>query len=94
MIFVPTAVDAFFSEIFQPIADHKRPTSGTTLDLEDPGCLKDGVPEFAVYPINVDEAGIELVPVNLRTADTRRHKVYRDYVSDALLKHYRTLTQG
>lgn len=89
--FVPTVIDAFFSEIFQPTQDHQSPTRGTTIDLEDPNNLKDGVPEFAVRPLEIDMADIELIPVNLKESARPAHKVYRDDVSDSLLKYYENL---
>jgi hypothetical protein len=91
MVFVPTAIDAFFSEIFQPTDDQNSPTCGVTIDLEHSPRLKDGVPEFAVPPIELDDAEIEFRPVNLRIESERRHKLYREDISDALLDHYKKL---
>jgi hypothetical protein len=87
LAFVPTVVDGFFFEIFQATADSESPRWGTTIDLEDPENLKAGVSEYVVPPLDIDEAEIQLMPINL-TTNRSSHRVYHDDIADSLLAYY------
>jgi hypothetical protein len=75
---VPTVVDGFVSEIFQPADLLKIPTppSGTTINLDGPGPLTDGEEEFVLS--KVDVGAIKFKPVLIDRSLRNQHRVVRN----------------
>lgn len=86
LAFVPTILDAFYLQIFRATSDADAPRSGTTINLEDPKLLKEGVEEYVVRPLDIDGGEIEVLPVDL--TNENRHNVHLSDVVEPLLAYY------
>ncbi|HJQ69828.1 MAG TPA: hypothetical protein VKA70_12685 [Blastocatellia bacterium] len=83
---VPTVLDAFDSEIFHPSRDEDKPRCGTTIGLKPSGPLGEGVDEYVVGPIPVDE--VEIWPVLIDKNEIRIPNICRGESLCRLLDSY------
>jgi hypothetical protein len=89
LAFVPSSIDAFFSDIFQPVPDDTSTIAGATIDLEDSTLLKSGVEEYVLPPLDIDDARIQFYPVDQNSSAS--HNVFRDSISWPLQQFYERL---
>jgi hypothetical protein len=89
---VPTALDAFDSEVFHPTKEQDEPKSGVTISLEHSEALEEGADEFVLGPIDVKQ--VNMIPVLLNEDTVAACKAWSDENLWELLEFYYKKTCG